>query len=244
MPVYVLVPMYALLLALNGLFTGMNLAFFCISHSDIILLQRYNQDGAQQPQQQQHAQTRQAQAILELRKHSNWLVCTLVFGNTLVNILSTLLTDDACNPLSDHATLVVTNTVPVLLNMFFGEIFPQAFVNKRGLKVAKRTLCLAKFFMVVFAPVSWPLSVVLDCLIGRQGPESLDMKTFEGMVKLQMTSNLPKEMLDRAFRFKDVTAGRVMTSINDAFLLSSDDVLDMNVSGWRLRDSRAPSTQP
>ncbi|CAD5228913.1 unnamed protein product [Bursaphelenchus okinawaensis] len=217
-PLLVMIPTFILFMCTNALFSGMNMAFFCIPHNDIILLQRYNDAD----------QNKQAHAILQIRKNSNWLVCTLVLGNTIVNTVSTLLIEDACKPLAPKTKIIVINVVPVLLNMFFGEIFPQAFVKNRGLRVARRTLWIAKFFMVLFLPVAYPLSRLLDFLIGTQGVEVMDAKKFEGMIKLQMTNNLPKDILERAFRFKDVTVGSIMTSINDAWLLSSEDILDIN----------------
>uniref|UniRef100_A0A1I7SFA1 CNNM transmembrane domain-containing protein n=1 Tax=Bursaphelenchus xylophilus TaxID=6326 RepID=A0A1I7SFA1_BURXY len=232
LPWYLMFPTYVFFMGLNALFSGMNMAFFCIPHNDIILLQRYNDAE----------QNKQADAILKIRKNSNWLVCTLVLGNTIVNTISTLLVEDASSVLDQETKMIVVNTVPVILNMFFGEIIPQAFVKNRGLKIARRTLWIAKFFMYFFGAVTYPMSLLLDYLIGSQGVEVMDAKQFEGMIKLQMTNNLPKDILERAFRFKDVTVGSVMTSMNDAFLLSSEDILDLNclVSVMQMGYTRIP----
>ena len=74
-----------ILSCLSGIFSGLNLGLMSLTVEDLNIVINSSND----PQQ-----VRNAKKILPLRKRGNLLLCSLLIGNTVVNVMLSVLTDD------------------------------------------------------------------------------------------------------------------------------------------------------
>lgn len=125
---------------------------------------------------------RYAKKIQPLRSKGNYLLCSLLLGNVMVNSSLTILLDDLTSgiigksPEEDHfysfrfstfsfTPAVIGSTLGIVI---FGEIIPQAFCSRHGLAVGAHTVWVTKITMVLTAPLSYPVSVILDKILGKE----------------------------------------------------------------------------
>uniref|UniRef100_A0A7E4VVE1 CNNM transmembrane domain-containing protein n=1 Tax=Panagrellus redivivus TaxID=6233 RepID=A0A7E4VVE1_PANRE len=213
-PLFGLIIIYVLLLGLSAMFSGLNLAYSCQSIESLTLLvHSADPDKA-----------KQAASILPLRRRGNWLISTFSVGNVIVNIIATLVFEQMVVMYDQNIQLIILNTAPVALTMVFGEIVPQTICYTRALKVASFLRHFVYFFMVLLAVLAWPISKVLDFFMGHEY-RVYDLRKLEALLE---THAKDKELLINVLNFPHVTIGKVMTRIQEAYLMSRNDVLDMN----------------
>ena len=104
---------------------------------------------------------RQAEKILPLRQHGNLLLCTLLLGNTLVNSGIAILT-------ASFTGGVIGGVISTGFILIFGEIIPQSFCSRYGLAAGAKTVELVWIIRMILLPVAWPLSKVLDRVLGEE----------------------------------------------------------------------------
>jgi metal transporter CNNM len=80
-------------------------------------------------------------------------------GNVLVNSTLTIFLD----ALTSGFVAVIGSTLSIVI---FGEIIPQALCSRHGLAVGARTVWLTYIFMVATFPLSFPISKILDKVLG------------------------------------------------------------------------------
>ena len=104
-----------LCVAQSGIFSGLNLALFGIS--------------ALRLEAQSAAGDEDAARLLELRRDSNFLLTTVLWGNVGTNVLLTLLSNSVLAGAFGFifSTFVIT---------FGGEIIPQAYFSRNALRMA------------------------------------------------------------------------------------------------------------
>lgn len=150
LPVWVTIICLICLLSLSGLFSGLNLGLMSLTPHDLVVIQE-----AGSPDDRKYAKK-----IYPVRKHGNFLLCTILLGNVLVNSTTTLLLDT----LISGGFAVAGATLAIVI---FGEIIPQAVCSRHGLKVGSQTITLTKLFMLLTFPISFPLSKLLDIVLGK-----------------------------------------------------------------------------
>ncbi len=138
----------AFCLSQSAMFSGLNLAFFSVTR---LRLEIEAETGK-----------RSAQKVLELRKDSNFMLTTVLWGNVSVNVLLALLSDSVMTGVG--AFFFSTFGITIL-----GEILPQAYFSRHALKMASLLLPLFKFYQILLYPVAKPSAKILDAWLGREG---------------------------------------------------------------------------
>ena len=139
------------LLVLSGLFSGLTLGLMSL---DIRELELVITGG-------EALKRRQAERILPLRKRGNLLLCTLLLGNTLVNSGIAILT-------ASFTGGVIGGAASTAFILIFGEIVPQSVCSRYGLAAGAKTVDIIRIFILLLFPVAWPLSKVLDRVLGEE----------------------------------------------------------------------------
>ncbi|XP_077502022.1 unextended protein-like [Amblyomma americanum] len=213
MPVWVQAIILAALLLLSGLFSGLNLGLMALDKTELRVIESCGTPS----------ERKWAKVIAPLRNHGNYLLCSLLLGNVLVNSTLTILLDD----LTSGVVAVVGSTISIVI---FGEIIPQAICSRHGLQIGARTLFITKVFMALTLPLSWPISKILDWVLGEEIGHVYDREKLIEYIRLTKDYNMLEteevDIISGALELKKKTANEAMTRMDDVFMLPVTAVLD------------------
>ncbi|MEE6485939.1 hypothetical protein FKM82_014459 [Ascaphus truei] len=216
LPFWLQVIFIALLLCLSGMFSGLNLGLMALDPMELRIVQNCGTDK----------EKNYAKRIEPVRRQGNYLLCSLLLGNVLVNTTLTILLDDIAG---SGLVAVVVSTIGIVI---FGEIVPQAICSRHGLAVGANTIFLTKFFMMMTFPASYPVSKLLDCVLGQEiGTVYNREKLLEMLRVTDPYNDLVKEELNiiqGALELRTKTVEDVMTPLRDCFMIAGDVMLDFN----------------
>ncbi|TKS78196.1 Metal transporter CNNM4 [Collichthys lucidus] len=216
LPIWLQIILISFLLVLSGMFSGLNLGLMALDPMELRIVQSCGTDK----------EKKYARKIEPIRRKGNYLLCSLLLGNVLVNTTLTILLDDLTK---SGIGAVVASTVGIVI---FGEIVPQALCSRHGLAVGANTILVTKLFMLLTFPLSWPISKILDCVLGQEIGTVYNREKLVEMLKVTEPYNdLVKEelnMIQGALELRTKTVEDVMTPISNCFMIHSDTVLDFN----------------
>ena len=215
LPLWLMVCICVVLLCLSGLFSGLNLGLMSLDHTELQILINTGSDNDKS----------YANSILPVRKLGNFLLCSILLGNVLVNNTLTIFLDTLTG--GGGLIAVIFATLGIVI---FGEIIPQAICSRYGLQVGAQTIWLTKFFMMLTSPLSFPLSKILDCILGAEiGTVYNRERLIELMKVTQQYNELDKaeiKIVSGALVLKQKTVRDVMTQLEDCYMLPVECSLD------------------
>ncbi|XP_026060177.1 metal transporter CNNM2-like [Carassius auratus] len=216
LPFWLQVFFISTLLCLSGMFSGLNLGLMALDPMELQIVQNCGTEK----------EKNYARKIEPVRSQGNYLLCSLLLGNVLVNTTLTILLDDIAG---SGLIAVVMSTIGIVI---FGEIVPQAICSRHGLAVGANTIFLTKFFMLLTFPASYPVSKLLDYLLGQEiGTVYNREKLLEMLRVTDPYNDLVKEELNiiqGALELRTKTVEDVMTPLRDCFMIAGDASLDFN----------------
>ena len=145
----------------SALFSGLNLAVFSLS----LLRLQIEVDGG----------NADAARVLELRRNSNQVLATVIWGNVSTNVLITLLSDSV---LYGAAAFLFSAVVITMVC----EIIPQAYFSRNALRMTARFLPFLKFYRIALFPVAKPTAILLDWWLGSEGIASLQERDIRSLI--------------------------------------------------------------
>ena len=118
----------ALCITQSAIFSGLNIAYFSLSRLQLEVEAKQGNPNAK--------------VILDMRKDSNFLLSTILWGNVSINVLLTLLSDSVLAGVYSFLFSAIAIT-------FLGEIFPQAYFSRNALRVASVLTPVIKLYQIL-----------------------------------------------------------------------------------------------
>jgi len=221
------------LLSLSALFAGLTLGVLGL---DTLSLEVIASSGPQPDKTY-------AQKIIPIRRSPNQLLCTLLIGNVMLNVLISL----AMARLASGLYGFIISTV---LIVFFGEIIPQSACSKYALYVGSKSVLIVRFFMMLLYVFAKPISLILDWAVGKDSGQIYDRNMMLKLISLHVEehsaeSGLKSEDYDLMAGVIDFDQKRVkdvMTPLEDVFMLEVSTTITADILSkvWEQGHSRVP----
>ena len=152
----------------SAIFSGLNLAFFSVSK---LRLEIEASQG-----------NKHAARVIALRKDSNFLLTTILWGNVSINVLLALL----ANSVMTGFTAFLFSTV---LITFLGEIIPQAYFSRHALKMAHGFAPLLRCYQCMLFVVAKPTAILLDKWLGKESFHFMRERDIQQLITMHMKSD-------------------------------------------------------
>lgn len=199
------------LIALSAIFSGLTIGLFSLDKDDLRFKAELGDVGAKK--------------IYNLRQNSHLLLCTLLIGNIAVNSALAIFLDSIAGGF-------VAGIISTGLIFLFGEVVPQAAFARHALYFGSKTASLANFFVILFYPITYPVSILLDKLLGKEKPNYYSKKELVKLIEHHEDSESKiidtdeERILKGALSYSDKTVVNIMTPIDKVFTIPHDLVID------------------
>lgn len=206
-----------ILVLLSATFSGLTIGMFSLGLSE---LERKIKMG-----------NKKAERIYQVRKNGNFLLCTLIFGNTVINSsLNTAMGQFLSD--SGNSSGWIGAAVSATVIFIFGEVLPQALFSRHPFEVGAKTTWLVRIFMVIMWPVAKPMSIALDFIFGKEIRQLYNKEELSAVIDEHVGGSLNLEEQRRmigALGFSEKVAFDVMTPTTSLKSIEFDTVLDKEI---------------
>lgn len=194
------------LLFLSAVTSGLNLGLMSLDMNELAVI-----SSCGDQKERSYAKT-----IAPLRKRGNYLLCSLLLGNVMVNATLTVILEQ----LTSGVIAVIGSTLAIVI---LGEIVPQAFCARQGLAIGAKTIYLTYAFMILTFPLSYPVSWILDYVLGEEKGNVYDRERLMEFIKItghhtQLEAD-EVAIISGALKIKKIKVEQIMTRIEDVFML-------------------------
>ncbi|KAG7533976.1 CBS domain [Arabidopsis thaliana x Arabidopsis arenosa] len=210
------------LVAFAGLMSGLTLGLMSLSLVELEVMIK-----AGEPHERKNAEK-----ILPLVKNQHLLLCTLLIGNALAMEALPIFVDSL---LPAWGAILIS----VTLILAFGEIIPQAICSRYGLSIGAKLSVLVRLIIIVFFPLSYPISKLLDLLLGKRHSTLLGRAELKSLVYMhgneagkggELTHD-ETTIISGALDMSQKSAKDAMTPVSQIFSLDINSKLDEKTMG-------------
>ena len=200
------------LITSSGMFSGLTIGLMGLGIDDV---QRSADLG-----------DKNATKVLPIIKSGNLLLVTLLLGNTAVNATLSIFLGGIVG------TGVMAGVISTALILVFGEILPAAALTRHALVIGAKVAGLVKILMFVFYPVSGPISMLLDRVLGEQLPDMLNRRELRHVIETHQQSEdsdidaLDRDIILGTLSLQEKTAEMIMTPCKEVVTVGYKDILD------------------
>ncbi|UCH14884.1 MAG: DUF21 domain-containing protein [Bacteroidales bacterium] len=145
----------------SAMFSGLNLAFFSIPRLRLEVEAANNNQSAIK--------------VLHMRKDSNFLLTTILWGNVGINVLLTLLSKSVMAGIS--AFIFSTFLITIV-----GEIVPQAYFSRHALKMASFLAPVMRIYQYLLFPVTKSSAILLNWWLGPESIHYFKEKSLQQLI--------------------------------------------------------------
>ncbi len=154
----------AVCISQSAMFSGLNLAYFSLPKLRLEVELAKNNP--------------QALVIANLRKDSNFLLATILWGNVGINVLLTILSDSVLAGVLGFffSTFAIT---------IFGEIIPQAYFSRNAMRMASLLTPIIRFYQILLYPLAKPTSIILNRWLGKEAIQYVSEEDLIELIEVQ-----------------------------------------------------------
>ncbi|MDA3838795.1 MAG: hemolysin family protein [Candidatus Delongbacteria bacterium] len=173
-----------------------------------------------------------------LTENSEFLLISLLLGNTIVNIsiatIAALFTHTLLSgtPLEGWGMLIEVFVVGIII-LLFGEIIPKSYAIRNRISFSRKMFPLVMFFYSVFYILTYIISKIVNLFIGRfkgvEGITAFTRKDIENLMEVGEEEGAleedEKNMINSIFEFGETTVKEIMVPRVD--MKSIEDEIDL-----------------
>ena len=210
MNIYISLLIVLILVSLSAIYSGLNIALLSLNKND---LKRKADLG-----------NISAQKILPLRLNSHLTLAGILLMNVAVISANSIV-------LEKHFNGILAIVISTLLIVVFGEVLPQAFFARNALNYCGRFVPLLKITNLITYPVSKPLQLLLDNMLGKETDSLLSRNELGLMISEhsgKKNSDLDEdevEIIKGALQLSSKHVRDVMTPLDKVYWLTPETEL-------------------
>ncbi|KAG8246550.1 Metal transporter cnnm2 [Homalodisca vitripennis] len=205
--VYILIIVFCF--SLSSLMSGLNIGLMSLDLKELHLLKNAGTS----------LERRYASKIIPVRRNGNFLLCSILITSTLCNSVATVSID---NFVSDYVTVVIVTIIIVI----FCEILPQSICTYFPLAIGAHTVCVTRMCMLLTAPMSYPLSMILKFILGQEISANYTKARLKELLKMTELPTEEQKIITGTLDLSQKIVSDAMTLLDDIFAIPITSIMD------------------
>lgn len=201
----------AALVGMSAICSGLNIALMSLNPHDLARKVKLGDPRAKR--------------VIGLRRNSHLTLSAILLTNVAVISATSLIIDNQFNGL-------IAGVTSTLLIVVFGEVMPQALFARHALDICSKLSGILKLMIIVTYPISKPLQLLLDKLIGHEAAH-LHTRHELGIIINEHANEKDSELdedeveiMQGALSLSHKRVRDIMTDISNTYWLTPDTIIN------------------